>query len=188
MVESDQVRYFPFAPDVEEFVEERFVVAGAGGGGGQGIRGDAFGTGIGMGAGAVCCGHGAFGVGGGCGAGAYGDGVQALEFGDGLGLGVVDAGDLPEVVLAVEVEVAAVFVGADGDGGPPVVGVQMDGEAACGDVVVDLLGGGADLAYLVAGQPGHWVVGPGPLGVDLLLQCGVDGHRVVVVGEILGCP
>jgi hypothetical protein len=134
------------------------------------------------------CGCGAFGVGGRGRAGAYGDAVDPVEVGDGFGLGGVDAGDLPEVVLAVEVDVAAVLVGADRDDGVPVVGVQVDGEAAGGDVVVNLLGRGAHFTDFTASEPGHGVVAPGPLGVDLLLEGGLDRGPVTVSGEVLGGP
>ncbi|MEU9305224.1 hypothetical protein [Streptomyces sp. NPDC048269] len=60
---------------------------------------------------------------------------------------------------------------------------KMDGEAADGDVVVDSLGFGADLADLVLGQPGHWVVAVGPLGGDLLLERGVDFHGGAAIAE-----
>ncbi|WP_180985852.1 hypothetical protein [Streptomyces sp. CB02959] len=73
-------------------------------------------------------------------AGEYGIAVEALELGDGRG-GVVVLGCLgAQVVLAVEVDARAVAVGADGDGGPPVVGVGVDDQAAVTDGVVDLLG------------------------------------------------
>ncbi|MFJ3540479.1 hypothetical protein ACIPQA_34185 [Streptomyces sp. NPDC090109] len=79
-----------------------------------------------------------------------------MELGDGLCFGGErEVGLLSEVVLAVEVDVSAHAggVGADGDGGVAVVGVQVDGQAAFGDVVVDALGLGADLADLLAGAP-----------------------------------
>ncbi|MFE1378138.1 hypothetical protein ACFW6S_04160 [Streptomyces sp. NPDC058740] len=123
------------------------------------------------------------------GAGADGDGVEPVELGYGLRLGVErGVGLLPQVVLAVEVDVPAHArgVGADGHGVLAVVGVQVDDQPSFGDVVVDALGLGADLANLVAGAPGHGVVRPGPLGVDLLLQDGVDLGGEAVPPEPLG--
>ncbi|MEU7033580.1 hypothetical protein ABZ958_07855 [Streptomyces sp. NPDC046237] len=66
-----------------------------------------------------------------------------------------------------------------------VVGMQVDDQPAFGDVVVDALGLGAHLADLVAGAPGIGVVPPGPLGVDLLLEGGVDlGGEAVLLEEL----
>lgn len=109
-----------------------------------------------------------------------------MELGDGLRFGVEDdVGLLPQVVLTMEVDVPsyAGCVGADGDGGVAVVGVEVDDQPAFGDVVVDALGLGAHRADLVAGAPGIGVVRPGPLGVDLLLEGGVDLGGVAVLLE-----
>ncbi|MCZ0978735.1 hypothetical protein O1L60_04295 [Streptomyces diastatochromogenes] len=133
--------------------------------------------------------YGLFEVGERGGAGADGDGVEPVELGDGLGLGVErGVGLLPQVVLAVEVHVPAHArgVGADGHGVLAVVGMQVDDQLAFGDVIVDALGLSADLANLVAGAPGHGVVRPGPLGVDLLLEDGVDLGGEAVPPELLG--
>ncbi|MEU5002274.1 hypothetical protein [Streptomyces sp. NPDC021622] len=85
------------------------------------------------------------------------------------------------MVFTVEVDARAVAIGADGDGGPPVVGVGVDDQAAVTDGVVDLLGVVGYLADLLVRTPGHGVVRPGPFGVDLFAQLGRDVH-----GDALG--
>ncbi|WP_157851507.1 hypothetical protein [Streptomyces monomycini] len=79
--------------------------------------------------------------------------MQALEVGDGFGRAGVERGDLPQVVFAVRVDAAAVAVGAGGDDGPAVVGVQVNGQAPGRDVVVDVLGLVGDVTDFVAVQP-----------------------------------
>ncbi|WP_107063233.1 hypothetical protein [Streptomyces sp. NRRL F-5193] len=123
------------------------------------------------------------------GTGTDGDGVEPVELGDGLRFGVEgDVGLLPEVVLAVGMDMPARAggVGADGDGGEAVVGVKVDGQTACGDVIVDALGLGAHRADLLAAAPGHGVVAPGPFGVDLLLEGAVDLGGESVAPQLLG--
>ncbi|MFD3808057.1 hypothetical protein ACFWTC_31695 [Streptomyces sp. NPDC058619] len=110
------------------------------------------------------------------GSGAHCDGVLAVEIGYRLGLGFEVHRLLAKVVLAVQVDALAALVGADRDGRPAVVGVPVDDQVAGGDVVVDALGLGADLADLLLVQPGHGVVAVSPLGVDLLLELGIDLH------------
>lgn len=111
------------------------------------------------------------------------DGVLALEVRHGLRLGFVVRDLLAEIVLAMEVDALAAPVGADGDGGPSVSGMEVDGEAAGGDVVMDPLGFGADLTDLVPIQVEHRVVAVRPLGVDLLLERRGDLHRRTLVAQ-----
>ncbi|MEU9734461.1 hypothetical protein [Streptomyces sp. NPDC048002] len=112
--------------------------------------------------------------------------MGVFEGGEGVGDGVEGAGDAPQVVLAVEVDaLAGVAVGADGHGGPVVVGVGVDDQVAVADVVVELLGLVGDVAYLAAREPGHGVLGPGPLLVDGLPQRGCDLGADALIGEFL---
>ncbi|MEU3412515.1 hypothetical protein ABZ760_14850 [Streptomyces sp. NPDC006658] len=83
----------------------------------------------------------ALGVGQGRRAGTHAAAADAFEHGEGLGGRVEGVGDLPQLVLPVEVDtLARVEVGAGGDGGVAVVGVGVDEEPSVPDVVVDLLG------------------------------------------------
>lgn len=109
--------------------------------------------------------------------------MLAQEVRHGLRLGFVVRDLLAEIVLAMEVDALAVPVGADGDGGPSVSGMEVDGEAAGGDVVMDPLGFGADLTDLVPIQVGHRVVAVRPLGVDLLLERRGDLHCRTLVAQ-----
>ncbi|MFB7171902.1 hypothetical protein ACFCYM_13880 [Streptomyces sp. NPDC056254] len=124
------------------------------------------------------------------GARAGGHGVEPVKLRHGLSLVLVGHGDLAEVVVSMKVDVAAdaADVRTYGDGVVAVVGAKMDVQAACGDVVVDVLGIGAHLPGLFRGAPRHGVVGPGPLGVDLLLECPNDAHGDAVPGQLVGCP
>ncbi|WP_407836209.1 hypothetical protein ACE1OC_06770 [Streptomyces sp. DSM 116496] len=122
------------------------------------------------------------------GARADGDGVEPVKLRHGFSLVLVAHGDLADVVLPVEVHVTADAAGVrtHGDGGVPVVGVKMDDETAFGDVVVDALGFGADLTYLVVGAPGEGIVAPGPFHVDLFLEGRLDLDGEAVSTQLLG--
>ncbi|MFK0136607.1 hypothetical protein [Streptomyces murinus] len=170
-------------------VEEGVVVAGVGCVRRDGFRFRAYGFGVCRERRVAGFGGGAFRVGRGCRAGAHGGAVKLLEGEQGLG-GRVEraAGDLPQVVLAVEMDtLAAVDVCGDGDGGVAVVGVGVDEEPAVLNVVVDLLRLVGHLAYLAAGEPGHRVTGPGPFLIYGFSEPGgdLDGHSVGL--QVLGC-
>lgn len=128
----------PVTVVVEEAAEEGLVVARAGGAEGlwlEVVRA--------LGLGRVDArsqeAGGFLGSGGGGGAGPDRVAVPAFEVFEGFGGCVVGGLDGPEMVFAVQVAALAVEVGADRDGGPSVLGVLADDQAAGSDVVEDLL-------------------------------------------------
>lgn len=113
--------------------------------------------------------------------------MDPLEGDQGCGGRVEGVGDLPQMVLAVEIDaLAAAEVGADRDGGVAVLGVSVDEELAMADVVIDLLGRVGDLADLAAGAPGHWIVGPGPFLGHGFPEPRGDLDADPVSGQLLG--